>query len=176
MTTEKRKTMPTATWGEYPYSRLRRPRHLNLSMTETRKNLRRRAGGLLLLLLLSSATAPASPRPGGQEKEQEKAKLSPEAVIFGTVFSREGFALRGVKITAQHKDAKKPQWKTVTDARGEFVFRLPRASGEYEIRTAAKKLQNQSKTITLAGAEKLNLLFRLAPLPEEKPEEKKDKD
>lgn len=172
-----KKTMPAwMTWNEYPYSRVCRPRHLNLPMIEIGKNLLRRVGGLLLLLLLSSATAsaPASPRPGDQEKE--KKKQSPEAVIFGTVFSKEGFALRGIKVTAQHKDAGKPRWKTVTDARGEFVFRLPRASGKYEIRTAAKKLHNQSKTITLEGAEKLNLLFRLAALPEEKPEKKKDKD
>ena len=171
-----KKTMPAKMiWSEYPYSRLCCPRHLNIPMTETRKNLRRLLTAPLLLLLLGSTVPPlqAALQPGDQEKEKEEKKQSPEAVIFGTVFSKEGFALRGIKVTAQHKDADKPKWKTVTDARGEFVIRLPRASGEYEIRTAAKKLQNQSKTIILEGAEKLNLLFRLAPLPEEKPGEKK---
>lgn len=122
-----------------------------------------------VLLLLWGAAATPLTAGAGDNKDKQKKKEN-QARVFGTVFNRQGYALRGITVTARHKDAKKPKWKTVTDARGEFVLYLPPASGDYEIRAASKKHQNQSKEVTILGEDKLNLFFRLKTLPEEKKE------
>ena len=121
------------------------------------------------LLLLLGSTPPSRAAGTGDDQDKQK-KKEERARVFGTVFNRQGYALRGITVTARHKDAKKPKWKTVTAARGEFVLYLPPASGDYEIRAASKKHQNQSKEVTILGEDKLNLFFRLKPLPEEKKE------
>ncbi len=121
------------------------------------------AAGMFLLAWVVCAV-PAS----GTADDKDDKKTVAQAVVAGTVFTREGFALRGIRVAIRHKDDKKPKWKAVTDARGEFVLRLPRASGEYEITAGSKNYQNETRSITIEAAERFNLIFRLRNRREQK--------
>ena len=108
---------------------------------------------LIAPLVVSSAAA-ATPY-------RDKKKKPVDALIYGTVFSEEGFALRGAAVRIRHKDHKKPKWKTETNSRGEFAVRLPRSSGDYELTVSAKSYQEARREFTITIAEQLNYYFRL---------------
>ena len=111
---------------------------------------------LTLIAPLAVSTAAAAPY-----SNQSKQKKPADALIYGTVFSEEGFALRGAAVRIRHKDHKKPKWKTETNSRGEFAVRLPRSSGDYELTVSAKSYQEARREFTITIAERLNYYFRL---------------
>lgn len=124
---------------------------------------------LLVLAALLTALGPATGAvPLTQEQNKDPKKKEKQfALIFVTVFTAEGFALPGVRVTLKRKDDRKPKWKATSDARGEFALRVPAASGVYEVSTASKQHQNQTKTVEIAGQESVTVIFRLKHLPKE---------
>ncbi len=110
----------------------------------------------LLCLTLIAPQVVSAATPDG-----DKRKKPVDALIYGTVFSEEGFALRGAAVRIRHKDHKKPKWKTQTNSRGEFAVRLPRSSGDYELTVSAKSYQEARREFTITIAEQLNYYFRL---------------
>jgi hypothetical protein len=93
---------------------------------------------------------------------------APLAVVSGTVFREPGFALRGALIVATPlpAGAKKQEWKTASDARGEFILRVPPGPASYNVSVTASGFETQKKTVTLAGDERIELSFVLAPATE----------
>jgi hypothetical protein len=62
--------------------------------------------------------------------EQEKKDY---ALIFGTVWDKDGRPVYGVKVKMRRADHKKPQWEFVSDHLGEFAQRVPVGTADYII-------------------------------------------
>ena len=118
----------------------------------------------VLLILLAGALPPQLAASASDDKKPPEGT----ALLYGTVFSRAGFAVRGATVRVRHKDDKKPKWKARTNRRGEFAIRLPRASGDYEVTVSAKGLQKETREFTITLEEKFNLYFRLESAKKEK--------
>ncbi len=98
-----------------------------------------------------------------------KKKVVQEAysIVAGTVFRESGFALPQAEVTLipnPQQDGlpvKVKKLSTVSDARGEFVFRVPAASMQYTVRVAAKGYHGEEKTVTVQGEERADVTFQL---------------
>ena len=85
------------------------------------------------------------------------------AMVAGSVFRDTGFSLPGAEVTVAVKAARKKEWKVVTDARGEFVARVPAGPGEYLVTVKAKGYKPAEKNVTIAGDERVDLSLILEP-------------
>jgi carboxypeptidase family protein len=123
---------------------------------------KRRSGASLALFLLAFLPAVT---------EAAKKKVAPEAygIVSGTIFQEKGFALPDAEITlipdptADSATVKVKKMQTVSNARGEFVFRVPAASMQYKIKVSAKGYQGQQKSTTILGEEHIDVMFQLQP-------------
>ncbi len=122
---------------------------------------RKKSGASLALLLLASILPVAG----------AKKKTVPEgyALVSGSVFQDSGYALASADVTLipdlQPDSAalKVKKIQTVSDARGEFVFRVPPASMHYIVRVAAKGFQSAEKLVAVQGEERVEVTFQLPP-------------
>lgn len=123
----------------------------------------RRAGASALVILglflggLSSRASP-SQRPEGRQE--------PYALIAGTVFRAEGFTLPGARILLEPEGQVRgsPRLKrqeAISDARGEFAFRVPAREGRYRISAEAAGYRRQQKEVQISGEERVDVFFRL---------------
>jgi hypothetical protein len=102
----------------------------------------------------------------------EKKKKTPDlyAIVGGTVFRDPGFALRGAEVTLEPEQAVvngsklKPQ-KAISDARGEFAFRVPPLEGaKYKLTATAPGMKPETKQAeTRGGEERIDVTFNLLP-------------
>jgi hypothetical protein len=114
------------------------------------------AGALLLAALLPAAAA-------------AKKKPAPDAyaMISGSVFQDSGYALPDAAVTLVAEPAsgstavKAQKMETVSDTRGEFIFRVPPGPMNYSIVVAAKGYQSLKKSITVEGQERVEVTFQL---------------
>ena len=68
----------------------------------------------------------------GNSKPAKPAKpAKPYALLVGTVWTPDGFALPGVLVKIRRADQKKPQWEVYSNDRGEFMLRLPAGKADY---------------------------------------------
>jgi hypothetical protein len=112
--------------------------------------------------LLILAAAFALPGLGDKKKAPE-----PYLLLDGTVFRETGFALPNAEVVvipdpppdAPRQKTKKMQ--AVSDARGEFAFRLPTGSMRYIIKVSAKGFRNEEKSVTVQGEDRLDVTFQL---------------
>lgn len=114
---------------------------------------------LLAAVLFSTALGLAL-APAVASAAQNKKQLG--FLIFGTVFSQQGFALAGADIEIKPASAKKAKWKAKSDARGEFAFRVPPDS-EYEVRVLAKGFAEQLHKVDARSGLRADLVIRLQP-------------
>jgi Carboxypeptidase regulatory-like domain len=99
----------------------------------------------------------------------KKKAPEPYGVVGGTVFRDPGFALPGAEVTltpelASGQDG--PSIKKLTaisDARGEFVFRVPTAPMRYTVRVTLKGYSSQQKTVASEGEQRVDATFTLQP-------------
>jgi len=136
----------------------------------TRKRTRK-TGRLLSAACLTAFLAIAL---AGAEKKPPPA----EAVLAGTVFRDNGFALRGaeVHVTAAPDPAAQPkrkksrnvEWRAFSDARGEFFLRLPAGPASYNVVVRAQGFEPQQKVVTFAASERLDFHFLMSPGAEKK--------
>jgi hypothetical protein len=118
-----------------------------------------RKSGISLICLLIAAIPLAA----------GKKKTVPEAysIVAGTVFREPGFALPQAEVTLipnPEQDGlplKVKKLSTFSDARGEFVFRVPAASMRYTVRVAFKGYHGEEKTVTVQGEERADVTFQL---------------
>ena len=108
-------------------------------------------GGLLTLPGLSLSWA-------SSEKDKQQPRYT---LLVGSVFTLDGFALPGVRVSIKRKTDRKPKWHGVSDRRGEFAVRLPPGGGTYEITTHSKEYANETRTVEFHGEERGELIFRL---------------
>jgi len=122
--------------------------------------MRRRKSGISLVLALLTLVPAA---------EAGKKKTAPEsyALVSGSVFHEPGLALPGADVTLIPNPApdslpvKIKKMQTVSDARGEFVFRVPAAAMHYTVKVAAKGYHGEEKPVVIQGEERSEVTFLL---------------
>ncbi len=117
------------------------------------------AAALSLLCLFAASLAAV-----GKDQKLEAS----DALIAGTVFRETGMSLPGaeVELSAEsqtQKSHKSKKIKLITDARGEFAFRVPAVAGDYKLTVKAAGYQVQEKPVSVAGEERVDVFFRLEP-------------
>ena len=123
----------------------------------------RRSGSLLaVLLVLAPVLLPAAGKP-----KKKSADLF--ALIAGSVFKEPGFAFPGAQVLLEPETEEangvtlRPQ-KAITDARGEFAFRVPPIEAKYTLKVSAKGLKGETKKVeTRGGEERVDATFMLSP-------------
>ncbi len=91
------------------------------------------------------------------------------AIVAGTVFRDPGFALRGAQVMIEPEQevvngSKLKSQKAVSDARGEFAFRVAPIQAKYKITVTAEGMVSQTKpAATRGGEERIDVTFMLQP-------------
>jgi Carboxypeptidase regulatory-like domain len=120
---------------------------------------RKRIGTSLTLLLavLLAAFLPLAAAP------KKKPALDVYAVVSGTVFDDRGYALAGadVILAPEAQPTKANTVEMLSDARGEFVIRVPPGPMHYNATVQAKGYQSQRKNVTVEGQERVEVTFQL---------------
>jgi hypothetical protein len=128
-----------------------------------RKKRKKRRIGISLLFLLAAVI------PQGADAGDKKANAESYALVGGSVFQESGFALPNALITltpepqAGDSAAKAKKIQAISDARGEFVFRVQADAQRYTIRVAAKSYQTQEKSVKVEGEGRVDVTFQLQP-------------
>ena len=113
--------------------------------------------GVVLLLAAFVPVAAAKKKPA----------LDTYAVISGSVFQESGYALPDAAVTLVAEPAsggaavKEQKMEAVSDARGEFIFRVPPGPMNYAIVVAAKGYQSLRKSVAVEGQERVEVTFQL---------------
>jgi hypothetical protein len=112
------------------------------------------------LVLLAAALLPAA------AAAKKKPALDVYAVISGSVFQESGFALPDADITLVAESpsgasGKAEKMEAVSDARGEFVVRVPPGPAHYTVVVAAKGYQSLRKSVAVEGQERVEVTFQL---------------
>ena len=128
-----------------------------------RKKRKKRRIGISLLFLLAAVI------PLGANAGDKKTVAESYALVGGTVFQESSFALPNASITlfsepqAGGSAAKTKKLQAISDARGEFVFRVQAGNGRYTVRVAAKSYQTQEKSVAVEREERVDVTFQLEP-------------
>lgn len=98
----------------------------------------------------------------------DKRKPEPYALVAGTVFRDPGFALAGAQVTIVPKPADGSNIKlklntAVSNARGEFAFRVPPLAMHYSVHAEAKGFKGAEKLAEVHGEERVDVTFILQP-------------
>ena len=126
----------------------------------TKMKRKKRSGVSLALLFL----IPLLPAPAAKKSKPESYSL-----VAGTVFRESGYALPQAEITLipdpqpDSTPAKVKRLQAYSDARGEFVFRVPPAAMHYIVKVAAKGFQPAQKPVVIQGEERVDVTFQLQP-------------
>ena len=129
-------------------------------MMRKKRKRKKRIGISLALLLAAFLPLAAAPK--------KKPPLPDTYVIVsGSVFQDTGYALPGADVTlaldtqsASAPDKMKPI-QLVSDARGEFVVRVPPGPRSYTVAVRAKGFQSQQKSISVNDQERVEVTFQL---------------
>jgi len=85
-------------------------------------------------------------------------------VVAGAVFRENGFSLPGAKVTLAVKDALKgKKLDAVSDARGEFAFRVAPQAGTYVVSASMKGFEPAEKEASVSGEERIEVTLVLSP-------------
>jgi Carboxypeptidase regulatory-like domain len=120
-----------------------------------KRKLRKRIGTSLALLLVAFLPLAAAPK--------KKPALDTYAVVSGSVFEDNGYALPGadVILAPEAQTQKTKPIDTVSDARGEFVVRVPPGPMHYTVSVSAKGFKSQRKTVSVEDQERVEVTFQL---------------
>jgi hypothetical protein len=110
------------------------------------------AWALLLVALLPLAAAP-----------KKKPALDTYAVVSGSVFDSSGYALPGADVTLapETQTQKLKPMEAASDARGEFVVRVPPGPMHYTVTVHAKGYRSEQKTVSVEDQERVEVTFQL---------------
>ena len=128
-------------------------------MKTTKRRMRRRHISLIFLLIAAAVPLAAAGK--------KKAVSETYSIVAGTVFREPGFALPQADVTLipnPQQDGlpvKVKKLSTVSDARGEFVFRVPAATMRYTVKVAAKGYHGEEKTVNVQGEDRADVTFQL---------------
>ncbi|MFB3779429.1 MAG: carboxypeptidase-like regulatory domain-containing protein [Bryobacteraceae bacterium] len=118
---------------------------------------------LFLALTFSAAANAQRSRPSQQSY----------AVVAGTVFQEDGRVLRGAQVSLRPSPEEGPPEKArpltaVSDARGEFAFRVPPSPMRYTVSVKASGFLTQEKQVSIGGEERADVFFQMERTPPEK--------
>ncbi len=120
--------------------------------------MRTRPGSKLAAALCGCALLLAGVSPA-QRKNDEA-----HAVVAGAVFRENGFSLPGATVTLAMKDAPKgKKLQAVSDARGEFAFRVAPGAATYVVKASMKGFQAAEKEAAIGGEERVEVTLVLQP-------------
>ena len=109
--------------------------------------MRTRPGSKLAAALFGCALLLA----GAQRKNNEA-----QPVVAGAVFRENGFSLPGAAVTLAMKEAPKgKKLQALSDARGEFAFRVAPRAATYLVRASLKGYQAAEKEAAVGGEERV---------------------
>lgn len=105
-----------------------------------------------------------------QAAEKTRPQAAPGAMIAGTVFRESGLSLAGAEVSVVPASEEKGKrrvrpLKVVSDARGEFVVRLPAGPARYRVAASARGYQTAEQTVEIQGEERVDLSIVLQPSP-----------
>lgn len=87
----------------------------------------------------------------------------PYAIVAGTVFRQDGFLLPGASVTLLPKDVSKgKKLEAVSDARGEFAFRVPARVAAYVVKAVRKGFQPAEKDASVSGEGRVEVTLILS--------------
>ncbi|MDP9113812.1 MAG: carboxypeptidase-like regulatory domain-containing protein [Acidobacteriota bacterium] len=87
---------------------------------------------------------------------------APHALVAGAVFRENGFSLPGAAVTLALKDAPKgKKLQALSDARGEFAFRVMPGAATYVVRGTRKGFQATEKEVAVGGEERVDVTLVL---------------
>lgn len=119
------------------------------------------------LCALAVVWAAALAAPGRITAGQKKAPAE-DFLVFGTVFTPQGFSMPGAEAGVRRANEKKIRWRSRSDRRGEFAIRVPHGA-EYELIVEAKGFERQERRVDARTAQREDFTFRMQPAaPEEK--------
>ena len=122
---------------------------------------KRRSGTSVVVLLLACVVA--------SHAAKKKAGPRSYALVAGTVFEERGYALANAQVTlipdpsAGAAPVKAKRLQAISDARGEFVFRLPPGSMQYIVKVEVKGYQPAQKSVAVEGEGRVDVTFQLQP-------------
>ncbi len=135
-----------------------------------KRKLKKRIGTNLLragFVLALAALLPLGAAP------KKKPALDTYATLSGSVFDDRGYALPAANVmvalevesessssSSKTKGKLKPL-EAVSDARGEFVLRVPPGPAHYNVSVEAKGYQAQRKTVSVEDQERVEVTFQL---------------
>lgn len=131
-------------------------------MRTRRKKRRKKIGTSLALLLMALAPAALF----GQKKPTGAAAYG---IVAGSVFRESGYAFGDAQITLVPESqtsgsaGKNKKLESFTDARGEFVFRVPPTPMRFTVRVKAKGYQSQEKLVDFQGEQRIDVTFQMEP-------------
>ena len=122
--------------------------------------------GLACLTLVACVTSWAD-----SKKKPAPAATGEFAVVGGTVFRDNGFAMADANVTLEviqdpplAAKSKMKKLKAVTSPRGEFTFRVPPTAMKYRVSILAKGFQPAEKIVEVeSGSERVDATFTLSP-------------
>ena len=117
--------------------------------------------------MLTVAAALACLAAGAAGEEQKKSTPRNDFLIFGTVFTEQGFSFRGAEIRVRRAGEKKVRWESRADARGEFAIRVP-SGGEYEMTVSVKGHREEKRKVDARTGNREDMVIRLFRAAEEK--------
>jgi hypothetical protein len=98
---------------------------------------------------------------------KKKPALDTYAMISGSVFQDSGYALPDADVTLVAEPSsggaavKAQKMEAASDARGEFIFRVPPGPMNYAIAVSAKGYKSLKKSVTVDGQERVEVTFQL---------------
>lgn len=125
-----------------------------------RKKRKKKRSISLVVLLLAAAV-------GITAAGKKKAVAEPYGLVAVSVFHEPGLALPEAELTltpaptAETPAGKVKKIQGTTDARGEYVFRVPATTAGYVVKVVAKGYRGEEKPVTVHGEERADVTFML---------------
>jgi hypothetical protein len=132
-----------------------------MTRRKTRKKRKRRKRIGISLLLLLIGILPLA------HAGKKTAEADSYALVSGTVFRDPGFALPNAMVTLTPNPSlgssptKIKKQQSVTNSRGEFVFRVPPTAMRYTVRVAAKGYREEEKSVDVEGETRVEVTLSL---------------
>jgi hypothetical protein len=98
----------------------------------------------------------------GSPTQNSSGSHAHDFVIFVTVFTDQGFALRGAHARVRRMGEKKFRWEAPSDHQGELAFRVP-PGAEYELTIEARGFKTQTLKIDARHDNRTDLTIRMEP-------------
>jgi len=99
--------------------------------------------------------------------QKNKESLANQFLIYGNVFTEQGFLLADAEVQVRRASEHKQRWTAYSDRRGEFAVRVPKGD-QYEIAIKAKGYTPLTRTVDARSGDREDIVFRMQPAAEGK--------